>query len=354
MPKVAVCLVLALTLTACTLQARVEGSPEASPRSEITRLGAISPATASPTPTAALTATPRVEQDTPSATLAATVLPTQSVPRASATPGVPPTLPPGVTPTARIPAVIHLFHVSPFQDVEPGDPLTVVWEAEGNDARICQISANGPTDCVDVPLRGERQFTALDTDRPYWLVLYVNVQTFPDAEQIEVANVFVGCEHDWFFDQPEVAVCPRTPPITGQFAAQQFEQGWMLYLADPGVYYGLADLPLGPGAYERTLLRVFDPLNILGDTSSQVTPPAGRVAPASGFGHVWRGDAETYYDWRGLLGWGLAPEFNYTGTYQCDQSVSRWQFCYVRHPDGWLAVLHPNVNWYPKSVGYVP
>lgn len=317
--------------------------------------------TATASPAAVITPTASPVSDTGTQVSAAPTAtpsppPPPGAPRPSATPGTPPTLPPGVTPTAHIPAVIHLFHVSPFQDVHPGDVVTVVWEAEGNNAMICQVPPTGPTDCADVPMSGERQFTVLHVDQPYWLVLYVNTspEIFPNAEQIEVANLYIGCPYRWFFDQPEVAVCPQTEPIVGNIAAQQFERGWMLYVEQVGRYLGLVDQPIGGSWESRTLLRVFDPLNILRDTSSEVTAPSGFHAPTSGFGYVWRGDVEIYQDWRGLLGWGLAAEFGYTGTYQCDDSVARWQFCYVVHPEGWLVVLHPNVNWYPKSVTILP
>jgi hypothetical protein len=272
-------------------------------------------------------------------------------PQPSQTPGPPPaTLAPGVTPTAHIPAVIHLFHVFPFQALEAGETVTVVWDFEGNDGMICQVVPDsGPTDCVDVPLTGEREFTVLDVDAPYWLTLYVNVSTFPGAEQIEVANLYLGCEHDWFFDQPEAALCPATAPQTGLIAAQPFERGAMLWVEEAGLYLGLVDVQAGGG----DLLRAGDPLNIQRDTADEVSAPSGLFAPTSGFGLVWRGDAEVYPDWRAALGWGLEPEFSYQGTFQCDDAVTRWQFCYVTHYDHWLAVLHPNGNWYSKSVTYV-
>jgi hypothetical protein len=301
-------------------------------------------------PTSTSTATSMASPTPPTAL--STQESTPNPPRPSPTPGLPPaTLPPGVTPTAHIPAVIHLFHVSPFQALEPGDAVTVVWEYEGNDGMICQVvPETGPTDCVDVPRVGEREFTVLDTGKPYWLVLYVNVATFPDAELIETANLYLGCEHTWFFDQPEVAVCPQSAPHTGPIAAQPFERGVMLWVEDVGVYLGLVDVQAGGG----DLLRAVDPLNILRDTADQVSAPPGLVAPTSGFGLVWRGDAEVYPDWRAALGWGLEPEFSYQGTYQCDNSVAtRWRFCYVTHYDGWLAVLHPNGYWYPKSVTFL-
>jgi hypothetical protein len=341
-PTLLICLIaLAASGLACALSSD-SATSDATPAQTAT----LAPPAITETGIAAINPTPPPPLTTPGDQAAQ---PTANIPRPSPTPGTPPTLPPGVTPTAHIPAVIHLFHVWPFQNLQPGDPVTVVWEYEGNNGKICQVAEGGPTDCVDVPRTGERQFSVLDNGKPYWLVLYVNVTAFPDAEQIKTANLYLNCQYEWFFDQPEVPLCPQTPPQDSNIAAQRFEHGSMLWIEQRGVYLGLVDVDKGGGA----LLKVYDPLNILRDTESQVTAPPGLYAPTSGFGYVWRGDIADYQDWRGALGWGLALEFNYTGTYQCDDAVLRWQFCYVTHFDRWLAVLHPNGNWYPKSVTFL-
>ncbi len=259
-----------------------------------------------------------------------------------------------ITPEAHIPAVIHMFHASPFQNLKPGDSVTVVWEAEGNNATLCRLpgEGTGPTDCVAVPMQGERQFTVPNTNLPYRLTLYINMapQDFQHAEKLGWANLFVGCQYEWFFDQPEVPLCPISAPQVGRFAAQQFERGWLLWAKPPGRYIGLVDKPLG-ATYAKTLLTTSDPLSILRDTSADVVAPQGFFAPTSGFGIVWRGDAEYTQGYREALGWGLAPEIGYNGAYQCDASVSRWQFCYVRHPEGAVVVLHPNFYWYYLGEG---
>ena len=288
-----------------------------------------------------------------------------SVPTSLATPKPPVTAPPtsaaasatppqAITPQAHVPAVIHMLHASPFQNLKPGDSVTVVWEAEGNNATICQLpgEGTGPTDCVAVPMRGERQFTVRNTNLPYRLTLYINMapQDFQHAEQLDGANLFVGCQYEWFFDQPEVPLCPISAPQVGRFAAQQFERGWLLWARPPGRYIGLVDKPLG-ASYEKTLLTTSDPLNILRDTSAGVVAPQGFFAPVSGFGIVWRGDAEYTQGYGEALGWGLAPEIGYNGGYQCDASISRWQFCYVQHPEGAVVVLHPNYYWYYLGEG---
>jgi len=62
------------------------------------------------------------------------------------------------------------------------------------------------------------------------------------------------------------------------------------------------------------------------DTSGSVHPPDGLFAPTSGFGLIWRGDADycTYANpgdfdhnhFRNILGWATAAETGYTATYQ--------------------------------------
>jgi hypothetical protein len=95
---------------------------------------------------------------------------------------------------------------------------------------------------------------------------------------------------------------------------------------------------------------VYDPLNIVQDTSAEVQAPEGFYAPESGFGYVWRGDIGGSAGYQDNLGWALAPEFGYQTIFQCDNSLPSggrsWQFCHLLGPDGEIIVLHPLGGWY--------
>lgn len=95
---------------------------------------------------------------------------------------------------------------------------------------------------------------------------------------------------------------------------------------------------------------ISDPLEILRDTRSEISPPEGFYAPESGFGLVWRGDVKDSPGYRESLGWAIGPEFGYEAIYQCDTALPSggrsWRFCYLKRPDDRVIVFHPLGGWY--------
>jgi hypothetical protein len=348
-------LTAALLIAGCTIEVGFEGG--------------------TPTPTETLTTPPTVtatatptdqpsETPAPSETHRPTDEPTAAPARPTATPAPRPSSPDGVAPatpsvarsaTTPTPApppasqptntpsdgpAIHSFSVTPEQ-ASQGDTITARWSTAGGDVRLCLMPPGvGSEECVPgLPPEGSHAVTITDpVEGKLAVSLYVNASQ-PDAVA-ETRWVDFGCTYEWF-TTPEVDLCPATARIESPAAAQHFEGGWMLYLSDPGLYITLFTL-----GNEPPYRLLADPLNILRDTSGEVTPPEGLYAPESGFGLVWRGDVEGSEGYREALGWATAPEFGYTAAYQCDRSASQWQFCYVTHPGGRVIVLHPLGRWY--------
>lgn len=104
-----------------------------------------------------------------------------------------------------------------------------------------------------------------------------------------------------------------------------------------------------PGEERKIVDTIRDPLDIIGDTSAEIHPPAGLYAPVSGFGLIWRGDVANSPGYRETLGWALAPEFGYEALFQCDDAPPSggrsWQACYLLGPDGELFFFHPLGGW---------
>jgi hypothetical protein len=94
---------------------------------------------------------------------------------------------------------------------------------------------------------------------------------------------------------------------------------------------------------------VTDPLEIVQDTTDQISPPEAVLAPASGFGLVWRGDVVGSPGFRNELGWALEPESGYQAMWQSDDAVPSggrsWQTCYLLGPDRQVIMLHPLGGW---------
>jgi hypothetical protein len=341
-------LTAALLIAGCTIEVGFEGGTP-TPTETLTALPA-----ATDTPRGVAPATPSATRSvaTPSETHRPTDEPTDAPARPTATPAprssstplpASPTAPPAPQPT-NTPSggpAIRSFSVTPEQ-ASQGDTITATWSVSGDDVRLCLMQPGVESEeCVtDLPPEGSHAVTITDpVEGKLSVSLYVNASQ-PDAVA-ETRWVDFGCTYQWF-TTPEVDLCPAMASIESPAAAQHFEGGWMLYLSDPGLYITL----LTPGGAEAPYRLLADPLNILRDTSGEVTPPEGLYAPESGFGLVWRGDVEGSEGYREALGWATAPEFGYTAAYQCDRSASQWQFCYVTHPGGRVIVLHPLGRWY--------
>ena len=303
-------------------------------------------ATAIPTENAG-DGTPVVTKEAPS------TLPTTPAPIVTSTnPPPTPTADPAPTEVTANPQVFD-FQVAPTT-ADPNDVVTLNWNASGSQATICpgaQFDLFTQDDCQDVPLSGEMTFT-IPTDAAgiQQISFLLTVKAGNLAPIVAQASVLMKCHTNWFFSaEPQAGICPMDP-IYSYAAAQHFEHGTMIWMEQLGRYLILEDSLLVEGEARKGTANIYDPLEIVQDTSAQIQAPEGFLAPISGFGLVWRGDISGSSGYQESLGWALAPEFGYQATFQCDDAQPSggrsWQFCYLKGPAGEVIVIHPLGGWY--------
>jgi hypothetical protein len=257
------------------------------------------------------------------------------------------------TATPAPPEVIS-FEVSPGA-VDPGDTVTLTWQAQGSRAEVCPSSryvlfTDG--DCFPVALAGSTTFEIPSEAAGFQYVDFIlTVERLGRPEKAtSQVSVALKCERTWFFsDTPQAGICPREA-VRSPAAAQGFERGTMIWLENPGRYYVLQEAPLLGDAMRKRLDVIDDPLEITGDTSAEAQAPPGLYAPVSGFGLIWRGDVAQSPGFRDALGWALAPEFAFEAVVQCDDARPSggrsWQTCYLQGPEDEVIVLDPLGGWY--------
>jgi hypothetical protein len=246
------------------------------------------------------------------------------------------------------------FRITPAR-VDPGDVITLTWEASGDRATICpsaRFALFTPDDCWQASLSGMTTFTIpleVGGNRSVDFLLTVEAEGSVDPA-VWHNSVALKCHTTWFFsDAPQAGTCPLDP-IKSYAAAQRFEHGAMIWIEQLGRYVILEEEPLHDGDVRKRVTFVQDPLDVARDTSTDVAAPDGFYAPTSGLGLVWRGDVAGLPGYRETLGWALAPEFGYGATLQCDDALPSggrsWQTCYLQGPDGETIVLDPLGRWY--------
>ena len=244
--------------------------------------------------------------------------------------------------------------------VEPGDVVTLTWEASGDRATLCpsaRFRLFTPEDCRQVSPSGETTFTLpLETggNRRIEFLLTVGAEGSA-APVVWQTSVAFKCQRTWFYsDEPRAGICPLEP-VRSHAAAQRFERGTMIWIEALGRTVILEEAY--PGAGEGHVVYLQDPLDVARDTSASVVAPAGLYVPKSGFGLVWRGDVAGSPGYRDTLGWALAPEVGYPATWQCDDALPSggrsWQTCALQGPDGEIIVLDPLGRWAVGSRGEI-
>jgi hypothetical protein len=249
---------------------------------------------------------------------------------------------------------IDSFRVMPAE-IEPGDVVTLSWEARGDQASICpsaRFVLFTSDDCWQVPLSGTTTFTIpLEAGGNRFVDFLLTVEAEGSTNPaVWHASVAFRCQTAWFFsDEPQAGICPREP-VESYAALQRFERGTMIWIEQLGRYIILEQDPGHDDDVRGRVTYVRDPLDIIGDTSADVTAPDGLYAPTSGFGLVWRGDVAGSPGYRETLGWALAPEFGYHTLFQCDDALPSggrsWQTCTLQGADGEIIVLDPLDRWY--------
>ncbi|MCC7359186.1 MAG: LysM peptidoglycan-binding domain-containing protein [Anaerolineales bacterium] len=146
------------------------------------------------------------------------------------------------------------------------------------------------------------------------------------------------CGYSWFFSNPPTGACPATAAVVSQAAAERFEHGLLLWVKQTDTYYALNDT--APGSAAR-LNIIVGPLTIKpgGSLDNRVGgAPAGRFEPVSGFGLLWRGEAQQYQaGLRTALGWATEAEHSIETKVQCAAypgTSYAGSTCYLLGPSG--------------------
>ncbi len=225
------------------------------------------------------------------------------------------------------PATPQIFSLQATPNrADPGDRITLTWEARGDRATICPTARFvlfSSDDCQQVPLSGTMMFTIPAEAAGFKYINFsLNVETHDfSSPEVAVVSVALKCPTTWFFsDEPQAGVC-LLEPIGSHAAAQRFEWGTMIWMEQLGRYFILEETLLYEEDVRKSVHYVYDPLEIIRDTSAEVNPLEGLYAPEGGFGFVWRGDASDAPGYRESLGWALAPQFEYEAIFQCDDAT---------------------------------
>ena len=269
------------------------------------------------------------------ALLAPTPAPTATSP---VTPVAQATAEPTPAPSSAAPAVIA-FTVQPTATLAVGDPITVTWQAVGDQAELCMISGPGPVDCQPAPLTGGQRVTVTAPMLAYsGIGLRVSAGgTFTWA----TADLRFACQAGaWFFDNPPPR-CPEHAPEQSAAAYQPFEHGFMVWTQTPDRFYVF----FADGERAGQFLFADAPYDFSPEQPATETPPAGFFMPVSGFGKLWRSELSAWRDVniRGELGWATAPEAAYDAIRQCELPgyPGMWN-CYLQMPDGRIANIRPD------------
>lgn len=232
-----------------------------------------------------------------------------------------------------------------------GDPVTLTWEAQGEQAELCWLVITQLVNCEAVAAQGQKQVvTGQAMLEMSGFVLRV---TSAGRSVTKLVEIQLQCQnrYPWFFTNPP-ARCPAAPATASPAAFQRFEQGLMVWVdGAPGpaddLFYVFLEESGTQAALPRTVLTLAAPFIFKAGASPNnrvgETPPTGRFEPVSGFGQLWRGEFETganseFANLRTRLGWALAPEEGYEFTRQCE--ASRYPTCYVRLPGNRILAIH--------------
>ena len=106
--------------------------------------------------------------------------------------------------------------------------------------------------------------------------------------------------------------CPTGNAFTVTLVQQSFQKGVMIW-RDTRQIYVLSSAAMQQGATTDTLWIVPDQwADGMPESDASFSPPGGLLQPVRGFGYVWRNNQQI----RDTLGWALAGETPYQGTWQ--------------------------------------
>jgi hypothetical protein len=247
-----------------------------------------------------------------------------------------PSTPVPATAILTAPSVLTVT-VSPAE-IDPGDSITLIWEAIGERVVIYPLNALGQltVPIYEVPISGGLVVTpsaGLRNQASYVLYALQGSQSSEPA----FAMVRIRCPDAWFFTDPP-DVCPASPAHPTAMQAQHFERGLMLWTAwDDRIHILYSDG--GAPHWDVQPNQWFEGMPA---SDPAIVPPAGLYQPVRGFGVAWRtGYVSPSQVVRGRIGWATDEEFGVPGAvYQCEYAP-RYPRCFISGPEGVVYVLKP-------------
>ncbi|UCC62505.1 MAG: WD40 repeat domain-containing protein, partial [Anaerolineae bacterium] len=133
---------------------------------------------------------------------------------------------------------IFTFDVMPTR-VDPGDTVTLTWQASGDWATLCpsaRFTLFSSDDCQSVSSSGVMTFVIpLEAAGFQFINFSLSVQTSSVSDpQVWQVSFALECHTTWFFsDEPQAGIC-QSDHISSYAAAQRFERGTMIWLEQLG------------------------------------------------------------------------------------------------------------------------
>jgi hypothetical protein len=271
---------------------------------------------------------------TPTTPRAATASPSQTAPPASTATPSPTQASTLASPTLQAPTksagpCIMSFSISP-DEVKPGEPITITWQAMGDEAFIFYQEEFGSLSTgIAVPLSDSITISTDPSRRdgvPYMLSVRSGKQQVSAG-----ADIWLTCPTTWFFrDHPQI--CPG-PATHTTIVAQYFEHGMMLWSSSTRSIDVL--IATQPGYFsDSTLVDQWQ--EGMPESDPTITPPPGFLQPVRGFGLAWRSiykDSLDSFLVRDRLGWATAKEFTVGEGYMQGWARGKYSSSFMTGPN---------------------
>ena len=222
---------------------------------------------------------------------------------------------------------------------DPGETITLSWEtSRATTVTLYHLFGGVFSSFWDVPPNGSMPYTiSSDSRNSENFALYASNNDFPFTSAS--LTLPLTCPFTWFF-APAPDVCPQEAALLSASAEQQFEQGYMIWVAEEDRIYVLFDDTLftdGWAVYEDN----WDEGDPVDDPS--LVPPPGFFQPQRGFGLVWREQPQV----RDRLGWAVAPEWGGSTAVQ-RTSYTKYNHIYLKALDNNVWHLFPERSDWEK------
>ncbi|MEZ4671991.1 MAG: hypothetical protein R3E39_29145 [Anaerolineae bacterium] len=272
------------------------------PTSTVTVTSSLTPTN---TITATITNTP-TSTVTPTNTLTFTPVPTNT-PIASNTPVA--------TNTPVGPQILSF--TSTATNVAANSSITLSWSTLADSARIDQLNSQGTVvNSFAVVTSGSLPISVPSNSGT--LIVYRLVALRGGQEANRSLAITIQCSTAWFFGSqyaPQGAGCPTGPQVSGYGAYQQFERGFMVYIAGNSL-----NTVYGAQNQDARYISYASGWDLTSTYSCYGTVPSGLFAPEGVFAWTYCNTNAPIGGWNSALGFATGPANNENRTYQFEDT----------------------------------